>query len=138
VKGTDPIAYGLPHREPFLFIDAVREVRPGESAVCEKTFVPEEPLFRGHFPGEPLVPGVILTEALAQTAGIAAGQEGRGFRLTAIKGMKFLRAARPGDVLVLTARKIAAVGGLWQFDVNACVGGEKVAEGVIVLSETGR
>jgi 3-hydroxyacyl-[acyl-carrier-protein] dehydratase len=113
----------------------VREIRPGESAVCEKIFAPEEPFFRGHFPGDPLVPGVILTEALAQTAGIAGGEEGRGFRLTAIKGMKFLRAVRPGDRLILSARKIASVGGLWQFDVAASVGEEKVAEGVIVLSE---
>jgi 3-hydroxyacyl-[acyl-carrier-protein] dehydratase len=132
---TDPIAYGLPHREPFIFIETVREIRPGESAVCEKIFAPEEPFFRGHFPGDPLVPGVILTEALAQTAGIAGGEEGRGFRLTAIKGMKFLRAVRPGDRLILSARKIASVGGLWQFDVAASVGEEKVAEGVIVLSE---
>jgi 3-hydroxyacyl-[acyl-carrier-protein] dehydratase len=78
---------------------------------------------------------VILSEALAQTAGIAAGQPGCSFRLTAIKGMKFLRAVRPGDAITLRARKIAAVGGLWQFDVSATVREEKVAEGVIVLSQ---
>jgi 3-hydroxyacyl-[acyl-carrier-protein] dehydratase len=133
---TNPITYGLPHREPFIFVGAVEDVRPGESAVCEKVFAPEEPFFRGHFPGDPLVPGVIITEALAQTAGIAGGQEGRGFRLTAIKGMKFLRPVRPGERLILSARKIATVGGLWQFDVAATVNDEKVAEGVIVLSET--
>jgi len=135
VSGGDPIAFGLPHREPFIFIGAVLEVQSGESAVCEKTFAAEEPFFRGHFPGDPLVPGVILTEALAQTAGIAAGQPGRGFRLTAIKGMKFLRAVRPGDLLTLRARKIAAVGGLWQFEVSARVGEDTVADGVVVLSE---
>ncbi len=135
MSGQDPIAYGLPHREPFIFIGSVMEVQPGESAVCEKSFAPEEPFFRGHFPGDPLVPGVIITEALAQTAGIAAGQPGRGFRLTAIKGMKFLRAVRPGDVMTLRARKIAAVGALWQFEVGARVGEDVVAEGVVVLSE---
>jgi len=135
VSGQDPIACGLPHREPFIFIGSVVEVQPGESAVCEKSFPPEEPFFRGHFPGDPLVPGVIIAEALAQTAGIAAGQPGRGFRLTAIKGMKFLRAVRPRDVLHLRARKIAAVGGLWQFEVAARVGEDVVAEGVVVLSE---
>jgi 3-hydroxyacyl-[acyl-carrier-protein] dehydratase len=83
-----------------------------------------------------LVPGVIIAEALAQTAGIAAGQAGRGFRLTAIKAMKFLRAVRAGDLLVLSARKIATIGGLWQFDVSARVGDDKVADGVIVLSES--
>jgi len=135
VSSQDPIAYGLPHREPFIFIDSVEQVQPGESAVCAKTFPPEEAFFRGHFPGDPLVPGVILAEALAQTAGIAAGQPGRSFRLTAIRGMKFLRAVRPRDLIELRARKIAAVGPLWQFEVIARVGENSVAEGVVVLSE---
>lgn len=132
---SDPVALGLPHRAPFVFVDAVVEIQPGERALCRKTFPPEEPFFRGHFPGDPLVPGVILTEALAQTAGLAAGQPGRAFRLSAIKGMKFLRAVRPLDVIDLHARKVAAVGGLWQFEVTARVGEETVAEGVVVLSE---
>ncbi len=132
----DPVALGLPHRAPFIFVDEVVELHAGESARCHKTFLPEEPFFRGHFPGDPLVPGVILAEALAQTAGLAAGQPGKAFRLSAIKGMKFPRAARPGDSIVLAARKVAAVGGLWQFEVTAQVAGQVVAEGVVVLSET--
>jgi 3-hydroxyacyl-[acyl-carrier-protein] dehydratase len=132
---TDPVALGLPHREPFIFIDAVEVVVPGESARCVKTFPPEEPFFRGHFPGDPLVPGVILAEALAQTAGLAAGQPGRGFRLTAIKAMKFPGAVRPAETIELRARKVAAVGGLWQFEVDARVGDRTVASGVVVLSE---
>ncbi len=133
----DPVALGLPHRAPFIFVDEVRAVVPGESAECAKTFPPDEPFFAGHFPGDPLVPGVILTEALAQTAGLAAGQPGRGFRLSAIRGMKFLRAVRPGEEIALTARKVAVVGTLWQFEVAARVRGEVVAEGVVVLSEAG-
>jgi 3-hydroxyacyl-[acyl-carrier-protein] dehydratase len=133
---SDPVALGLPHRAPFIFVDQVVELQPGERAVCTKTFPPDEPFFRGHFPGDPLVPGVILAEALAQTAGLAAGQAGRGFRLSAVKGMKFLRAVRPLDAIMLTARKIATVGGLWQFEVVARVGEHTVAEGVVVLSET--
>ncbi len=131
-----PIELGLPHREPFIFVDEVVELQPGERAVCRKTFSAEEPFFRGHFPGDPLVPGVILTEALAQTAGLAAGQPGKSFRLSAIKGMKFLRAVRPLDPIDLTARKVATVGGLWQFEVAARVGDAVVAEGVVVLSES--
>ena len=131
----DPIALGLPHREPFVFVDEVVELQPGEHARCRKTFSPDEPFFRGHFPGDPLVPGVILTEALAQTAGLAGGGEGRGFRLTAIRAMKFPGAVRPSEEIVLSARKIAVVGGLWQFDVIARVGDRAVAEGVVVLSE---
>ncbi len=132
----DPVALGLPHRAPFIFVDAVRTLVPGESAECTKTFPPDEPFFRGHFPGDPLVPGVILTEALAQTAGLAAGQPGRSFRLTAIRGMKFLRAVRPAEEIALRARKVAVVGPLWQFEVAAHVRGEIVAEGVVVLSES--
>jgi len=130
-----PIDLGLPHREPFIFVDEVVELQPGERAVCRKTFSAAEPFFRGHFPGDPLVPGVILAEALAQTAGLAAGQPGKSFRLSAIKGMKFLRAVRPLDAIDLTARKVATVGGLWQFEVAARVGAAVVAEGVVVLSE---
>jgi 3-hydroxyacyl-[acyl-carrier-protein] dehydratase len=132
----DPTALGLPHRAPFIFVDEVLEVQPGDMAVGRKTFPPDEPFFRGHFPGDPLVPGVILAEALAQTAGIAAGQPGRAFRLSAIKGMKFLRPVRPLDAITLTARKIAAIGGLWQFEVVARVGEHVVAEGVVVLAES--
>ena len=72
----DPIGHGLPHREPFVFVERVVECAPGGRAVCVKTFAEGEPFFRGHFPGNPIVPGVILTEALAQTAGIAAGGAG--------------------------------------------------------------
>ena len=131
----DPIALGLPHRAPFVFVDEVVELRPGESALCRKTFSPGEPFFRGHFPGDPMVPGVILAEALAQTAGLAGGGEGRAFRLTAIKAMKFPGAARPAEEIVLRAEKRGAVGGLWQFEVIARIGERVVAEGVVVLSE---
>jgi 3-hydroxyacyl-[acyl-carrier-protein] dehydratase len=131
----DPLALGLPHRSPFVFVDEVAELVPGESARGSKVFAADEPFFRGHFPGDPLVPGVILTEALAQMAGIAAGQVGRSFRLTAIKGMKFLAPVRPEEVIALHARKLGAVGGLWQFEVRASVGEAVVAEGAVVLSE---
>ena len=132
-----PVALGLPHRAPFIFVDEVLAIRPGESAEARKVFPPEEPFFRGHFPGDPLVPGVILAEALAQTAGLAAGQPGKGFRLSAIRGMKFLRPVRPNDEILLSAKKLAVVGGLWQFEVAARVSGQTVAEGVVVLSEDG-
>lgn len=96
-------------------------------------------MFVGHFPGNPLVPGVILTEALAQTAGIAAGsgfpESARPlFLLSAIRGMKFFAAVRPEEEILLRAEKLAEVGDLWQFQVRATVRGEAVAEGQIVLT----
>src|SRR5688500_7495032 len=115
----DPIALGLPHREPFIFVDRVIAHAPGESAEAVKTFAADTPFFAGHFPGAPLVPGVILAEALAQTAGLAAGQQGKSFRLAALKSMKFPGSAGPEEEVRLHARKIAAVGTLWQFEVRA-------------------
>ena len=68
---SDPFP-GLPHRPPFVFVRKLLACEPGVSAECETYFAADDPMFAGHFPGDPLVPGVILTEALAQTAGIAA------------------------------------------------------------------
>jgi 3-hydroxyacyl-[acyl-carrier-protein] dehydratase len=133
-----PTAFGLPHRQPFIFIDEVLELTPGTSAVCSKTFSVEEPFFRGHFPGDPIVPGVILAEALAQASGIAAGRKEnrRSFRLSAIRQMKFLRAVHPGDRIVLRVEKRGEIGGLLQFSGTAEVEQIPVAEGIIVLSES--
>jgi 3-hydroxyacyl-[acyl-carrier-protein] dehydratase len=132
---SDPLALGLPHREPFVFVEEIVEHRPGESALGRKTFSPDEPMFRGHFPGDPLVPGVILTEALAQVAGIAASSQDHALRLAAIKAMKFPAPARPGETIELRAIKTGALAGLVQCAVEARVGAQVVAEGVIVLAE---
>jgi 3-hydroxyacyl-[acyl-carrier-protein] dehydratase len=131
----DPIVLGLPHREPFVFIDSVSELLPGDRATGRKLFDVSDPMFRGHFPGDPIVPGVILTEALAQLAGIVAGKPGSALRLAAIKSMKFPSAARPGEQIELAAKLAGAVGGLVQCTVEARVGARLVADGVIVLAE---
>ncbi len=131
METNDPIQLGLPHRKPFIFVDKVTAMTPGEAARGVKTFSSDEPFFRGHFPGDPLVPGVILTEALAQIAGIAVARP--GLRLAAIRSMKFPRAARPCQLIELDARKIGEAGGLFQFSVTASVEGEVVAEGSVVL-----
>lgn len=137
MHSSDPIACGLPHREPFIFVEEVRALEPGRSAVCTKVFAASEPFFRGHFPGHPLVPGVILTEAMAQTAGIAAGkpETGRSYRLSAIKLMKFLKPVLPEVEVIFKAEKTGQAGALLQFQALAQAGGDVVAEGVIVLSE---
>ena len=127
----NPTECGLPHRAPFVFIDAVLEVEEGVSARGVKRFPPEEPFFAGHFPGDPIVPGVILTEALAQVAGIAVSRP--GLRLAAIRSMKFPRPARPGEEITLEARKAGEAGGLFQMSVVAKVEGGVVAEGAVIL-----
>ena len=130
---------GLPHRPPFVFVRKLIACDPGVSAECETEFSPDDPMFAGHFPGDPLVPGVILTEALAQTAGIAAASahdkdaQGR-FLLSAIRKMKFLHAVRPGQRIILRARKAGAVEQLLQFEVEALVDGKQVAAGQLVLN----
>jgi 3-hydroxyacyl-[acyl-carrier-protein] dehydratase len=99
-------------------------------------------MFGGHFPGNPLVPGVILTEALAQTAGIAAAsgypETGRPmFLLSAIRTMKFFKPVRPGELVDLRAEKVGEVESMLQFKVAASVQGVVVAEGQLVLSIAG-
>jgi 3-hydroxyacyl-[acyl-carrier-protein] dehydratase len=106
------------------------------------SFAADDPMFAGHFPGNPLVPGVILTEALAQTAGVAAASgfprnATPRFLLSAIRGMKFLAAVRPEEEILLRAAKLAQVGELWQFQVEARVAEKLVAEGQLVLNRTG-
>ena len=103
-------------------------MRSGHISGSDPSFAADDPIFAGHFPGNPLVPGVILTEALAQTAGIAAASghaEGLKplFLLSAIRSMKFLRAVRPGEQVHLHAEKMVQVGDLLQFKVDASVGG---------------
>lgn len=133
---TDPIALGLPHREPFIFVDQIVECDPGISATGTKTFDGNEAFFAGHFPGDPIVPGVILTEALAQVAGVAGASAAPGsrFLLSSVRSMKFLRAVRPGETIQLAARKTGELGGLLMFEAVATVGDETVAGGQIVLS----
>ncbi len=128
------VAFGLPHRKPFLFVDRVTGHVPGTEASGEVTFAMGDPMFAGHFPGNPIVPGVILTEALAQVAGIAGSSE-KGFLLSAIRAMKFPSPARPGEKILLRATKAGSLGGLFQFSVSADVDGRTVAEGQIVLNE---
>ena len=138
---TDPFL-GLPHRPPFVFVREVIACDPGKSVEARTVFDANDPMFAGHFPENPIVPGVILTEALAQAAGIAAAsgypETARPlFLLSAIRTMKFLQAVRPGEQIDLQAEKIAGTETLLQFKVRASVNAAVAAEGQLVLSVAG-
>lgn len=132
---------GLPHRPPFVFVRKIISCEPGLHAEGETSFGADMPMFSGHFPGNPLVPGVILTEALAQLAGITAASGFTAdpplFLLSAIRGMKFLGAVRPDEIVRLHAKKMGEVNGLLQFQVEAFTADRLVAEGQLVLSISG-
>ena len=126
----------IPHREPFLLIDRVTELEPGVRAVAEHTFTGREWFQPGHFPGNPIVPGVILVESLAQTATVMAMslpeyRDGIGL-FAAIEEMKFKRVVRPGETgrFEVTVDKMRR--GFARVNVRAYVGDEVAAEGVIV------
>jgi len=130
----DPLSLGLPHRPPFIFIDEIEKLDAGLQAEARKQFSGEEPFFQGHFPGNPIVPGVLLAEGMAQTAGIAIGGPGKTFLLTAIRSMKFLRPIRPREEIHFRAKRVGETGGLVQCAVEARVEGELVAEGQLILA----
>lgn len=133
----DAIA-ALPHGPEFRFVDRLQALDPGRSGVGEYTVRGDEPFLRGHFPGDPLLPGVLLVEAAAQLAGVVAQAEpGRpplaGLKLTAIRQAKITGSARPGQTLTLRAEILARWGHLIQARVSACMGETSVLVGEIIL-----
>jgi len=125
----------LPHRYPFLMIDRVDELEPGKRAVAVKNVTADEYFFQGHFPEYPIMPGVLIVEALAQTAGIAVAvlEEG-GDRLGVLAGidsMKFKKQVVPGDTLKLESEIVSNRMGVVKAKVKASVDGQVAAEGEI-------
>lgn len=131
----------LPQREPFLFVDCVREYESGKSIVAELYLDSELPFFKGHFPDMPIFPGVLAVECLAQTSGliIALGkkeaEENKLFFL-ASNNVKFVNVAHAGETLTLKSRIIKAFNGLYQFSVEALSGQKLVAGGTLVLASS--
>ncbi len=126
----------IPHRDPFLLIDRVTELEPGVRAVAEHTFTGNEWYQPGHFPGNPIVPGVILVESLAQTATVLAMslpefRDGLGL-FAGIEEMRFRRMVKPGDTGRFEATVDKMRRGFARVNVKAFVGDELAAEGVIL------
>jgi 3-hydroxyacyl-[acyl-carrier-protein] dehydratase len=124
----------LPHRYPFLLVDRVLELVPGKSVKALKNVTINEPFFPGHFPHRPVMPGVIILEALAQAAGILAFRtanvipdEDTRFYFVGIDGARFRRPVEPGDQLILYAEFQRAMRGIWKFSTRAEVDGKEVA-----------
>jgi 3-hydroxyacyl-[acyl-carrier-protein] dehydratase len=127
----------LPHRDPFRFVSRVTSVKPAESAEAVWTLTGKEPFFGGHFPGNPIVPGVLIAEALAQAAGLALPDTGGPMNgVLAHVDVRFEHAVPPPAEIVLRARLTRTMGTLSQFDVEASANAKVVARGSLALSCT--
>ena len=126
----------IPHRDPFLLINQVREVKLGESAVGIKDVSGDEDFFRGHFPGHPIMPGVLVVEAMAQTAGVLVvatlGEEAEGklVYFMTVENARFRKPVLPGDVLELHVELLRSKRNVYKFNGQAKVGEKVVAEAV--------
>jgi 3-hydroxyacyl-[acyl-carrier-protein] dehydratase len=131
----------LPHRYPFLLVDRVLEYEPGKSIRALKNVTYNEPFFSGHFPHRPVMPGVMIIEALAQTAGILAFRtadiipnENTEFYFVGIDKARFRKPVVPGDQLILKASLERQVRGIWKFSTVAEVEGSEVASAEMMVA----
>ena len=124
----------IPHRYPFLLIDRVRDVVANVSCIGIKNVTYNEPQFQGHFPDMPIMPGVMIIEAMAQTAGILVGlsidliDKGAKVFFMGVDGVKFRRKVVPGDVMELHVTALRGGGRVWKFHGRAMVGSELATE----------
>jgi 3-hydroxyacyl-[acyl-carrier-protein] dehydratase len=135
IMDIEQVMQYLPHRYPFLLIDKVVELELGKSITAIKNVTINEPFFAGHFPGAPVMPGVLILEALAQAAGILSFKsknytpEQIGIIYFAgIDNARFKKPVKPGDQLVLKAEVVREMRGIWKYTGRAEVDGALVAE----------
>lgn len=121
----------LPHRHPFLLLDRVIEIKEGESIVALKNVSMNEPFFTGHFPGQPVMPGVLILEAMAQAGAVLAYQstntkpsDGIMYYFAGIDNARFKRIVTPGDQLRIEVRIVKSKREIWKLEGEAYVGGE--------------
>lgn len=129
----------LPHGPEFRFLDRLLELDPGRRGVGEYTLRGDEPFLRGHFPGDPLMPGVLLIEAAAQLAGVVAQSDPAipplaGLKLTALRAVKILGSARPGETLCIAAEITGRMGNLVQATARVELRGTTIATAELALS----
>jgi 3-hydroxyacyl-[acyl-carrier-protein] dehydratase len=128
----------LPHRDPFLFLDRVLELVPGEYAVAEKDVLPTEDVFRGHFPGHPVFPGVLQLEAIAQTGAVAIlsqpGSRGKIILFGRADEVKFRREVNPGETLRFEMRLTRTRGTVGRGEGKAFVGSELACSGILTFA----
>jgi 3-hydroxyacyl-[acyl-carrier-protein] dehydratase len=132
----------LPHGPEFRFIDRLLVLDPGKHGVGEYRLRGDEPFLRGHFPGQPLMPGVLLIEAAAQLAGTVAQSDPQipplaGLKLTALRGAKIMGTAKPGEVIRVEARVNGRLGNLVQASATASIDGQLVLQVELTLSGEG-
>lgn len=131
----------LPHRFPFLMVDRVEEVEPGKRIVAIKNVTINEPFFPGHFPNRPVMPGVLILEAMAQVAAILSFKtEGTKpdansvYYFVGIDKARFKRPVEPGDQLRLDVQVLRTIKGIWKFAGKATVGAHTVAEAELMCT----
>jgi 3-hydroxyacyl-[acyl-carrier-protein] dehydratase len=139
--GAERIAGILPHRYPFLLVDRVIELEPGKRIVALKNVTTNEPFFQGHFPGHPVMPGVLIVEALAQASGLLIGLSETGergdrlFYLAKVDNARFNRPVYPGDQLRLEVQLKRLIRGMGIFITRALVDGQEVASCELMCAE---
>ena len=134
VLEIDRIKDMIPHRDPFLLIDRVEDVKHGASAVGIKNVTGDEDFFRGHFPGHPIMPGVLIVESMAQTAGVLVvatlgpEAEGKLVYFMTVDGARFRKPVLPGDKLELHVELLRSMRNVYKFSGKAKVGDTVVSE----------
>lgn len=140
----DKIMELLPHRYPFLLVDRVTDVKPGASLSAIKNVTVNEPFFQGHFPGQPIMPGVLILEAMAQATGLLAfsglidAHKSSLYMLVGIDKARFRGQVLPGDQLQLEITLKRTMRGIGMFDCQALVDGKVVAEAEMMCSSQER
>ncbi|MCB5161656.1 3-hydroxyacyl-ACP dehydratase FabZ [Marinomonas algarum] len=132
----------LPHRYPFLLVDRVVELNLKESIVAYKNVTINEPYFNGHFPNHPVMPGVLIIEAMAQAAGILGfktmdktPEDGSIYYFVGSDKVRFKRPVVPGDRVQLEAKIVTEKRGIWKFDCKATVDGELACSATILCAD---